>query len=418
MSIATVNGELAASVVVTDVRRGRWTASVSVPGGVVPPDGVARIQVAGSTERVGRFVEGAAEVALDTLVASVRGGTGDVAALATPRHYRFTTVRAVLADLVADAGETLSANIDPALLATTLQSHTVSAAPVSTCLTALLARVSSSAVWRFEAGGALWCGVDSFLAYTGQADLILRSPLEMAIRVWSIEDLPLPGQSFEERHIGTVEHRVDDDGIISTVYFEQLEAGDDIKGALQRFIRASTPLDFALVYSGEVKAQAEDGTFDVQMADPRLSSHSRVRAAWAYPGVVAKVAAGTRCDIVFENGDPGRPVLTGFDATGLVELRLGAETAVGQEVVDALLKGTAYRAREKTLHSALATKLTELSVQLAAAATALGPTPGAPGAAGLTGASVAAAGAASELTSFEADAVAAGDWLSAKLRMK
>lgn len=419
MSYATVNDVPASAVALTEVRNGRWTASVSVPDGAVSADGVARVRIAELAEWVGRFEPGASEVVLDTLVASVRGGQGDVARAAQPRHYRFTTVGQVLADLAADAGEALAPDIDAGLMATPLQMHSVLAVSVSVNIKMLLSRVSAEAVWRFTQSGLLWVGVDAFRQTEADVEVILRSPLEMSVRMWGDDrEPPHVGESFSDRRIGTAEHRVSDGGYWTTVFFEQLAAGDDIKGALQRFIKATAPFDFAVAYAAEVKAQAADGTFDVQLADARLSEHSRVRARWAYPGVVARVATGTRCTLEFEDGDAGKPIITGFDATGLIELRLGAESAVGQEVVDALLKGTAYRAREKTLFTSLATKLSAAAVQLAASATALGPTPGAPGAAGLTAASASLTEAAGELTSFEADAVAAGDWLSAKLRLK
>lgn len=419
MSTATLNGELVGALAITVVRQGRWTASVSVPSGELPADGVMRLRVADTVEWVGRAVPGAAEVQLDTLVASVRGGLGDVAIPATPRHYRLTTVGTVLADLAADAGESLSPRIDPALLAQPLEMHTTLRRAVSVGLTSLLSRLQGDAVWRFEPSGELWVGVDAFPEHQGQGlEVIMRSPMEMAMRVQDVETLPQPGEAVDGRHIGTVEHRVDESGIISCIYFEELSASDDIKGALQRFIRATAPFDFAITYAAEVRSQSADGTFDVRLVDSKLSDHSRVKARWAYAGVVATVQPGTPCLLAFENGDPGRPVILGFDFAGLLELRVGSTTGRGDDVTNAALLGTPYRAKQKQLNADLAANLTEASVALAASATALGPTPGSPGAAGLTTAANALASAASKLVQFEVDGTAAGDWLSVFLRLK
>lgn len=417
MSTVTVNGQLAAGVVITEVRRGRWTASVSVPDFEPPADGVLRLKVADEREWVGRAQPGASEVAFDTYVATVRGGLGDVALPATPRHYRFATVGAVLADLAADAGESLDPGIAPTLLGTSLMSHTVTSNAVSVNLTALLARVSSKAVWRITPEGLLWAGEDTFDEYAGTPEIILRSPLEMAMRVWAVPDLPRPGQLFDGRKLGVVEHRVDETGISSTVYFEQLDSADDIKGALQRFIKATQPIDFAATYDAEVRSQAADGSFDVRLTDEKLSEHSHVRARMM-SGVVATVKPGTPCTLAFLNGDPSSPVIIGIDPTGLIKLRLGGSDATGSDAISAALKGTEYRAREKQLHTDLVTKLTELSVALGTAATAITPTPGGPAAAGLTAAAKAAADAAGLITAYETEATSAGDWLSTFIQLK
>lgn len=73
-------------------------------------------------------------------------------------------------------------------------------------------------------------------------------------------------------------------------------------------------LDFLALYPARVVVQNLNGTLDVQPDDARLPSMQSVPIRYGVPGVTAKVAAGGRVLIGFENGDPSRPVATLWDS--------------------------------------------------------------------------------------------------------
>lgn len=145
---------------------------------------------------------------------------------------------------------------------------------------------------------------------------------------------------------------------------------DLVREPLERFVRS---VMLASEYSGsfacQVQAQNSDGTVDVVPDDSRLGTHSKVPVKWGTPGSVATFTSGARAILRFQNGDPRRPFVSSFDVTNLIELRLGATSARGDEVTEKSVLGTQYRSAEDLVFS----KLSSAAGANAGAASALQP---------------------------------------------
>src|SRR5882724_10686181 len=90
---------------------------------------------------------------LDTVWARVSAGAGGATKTARALHYRNTTRRGVVQDLLRAGGEALASTSDAAILGANLVSYTQLAQPVGQSLSALLdGRKVSTVVYAFDGG--------------------------------------------------------------------------------------------------------------------------------------------------------------------------------------------------------------------------------------------------------------------------
>ena len=170
-------------------------------------------------------LEGTADLSgnfADTGYVRVVGGAGGLGTLTKPKFYSNATLRIVLGDLVAAAGEKLSSTADQATLARALTSWTTTQRPTGSVI-GLLLQQAAGASWRILPDGSLWVGPETWpdsgidattyqildeLPSDGTAELGMESPVLLA------------GQSLAGRHVSQVEHRLQGDGVRSTAWFE------------------------------------------------------------------------------------------------------------------------------------------------------------------------------------------------------
>lgn len=129
-----------------------------------------------------------------------------------------------------------------------------------------------------------------------------------------------------------------------------MAALDRVKAAFSALVGAANPrAEYHGIFAGKVVSQGGD-TVDVQLDDERMPGMSSLPVTVGLPGSQVSFAAGCRMFIFFENGDPAKPRAIGWDAaTGGTVLNL---TLGGRSAVDALIKGTSYRAAEDILFAA------------------------------------------------------------------
>jgi len=105
---------------------------------------------------------------------------------------------------------------------------------------------------------------------------------------------------------------------------------ETVKAALAGFIQqVMGRVDFFALYPCVVVSQNSDGSLELKPDAPRFGAGlSRVPIRLGLPGVTVKVKPQARVMLAFEGGDPQRPVATLWEAAGLDELTVTAQTKV------------------------------------------------------------------------------------------
>lgn len=93
---------------------------------------------------------------------------------------------------------------------------------------------------------------------------------------------------------------------------------DGAKKALQALVRAMTQkYDYHAVRAAKVVSQNDDYTLELKPEDEAWPGMSHVPIRTGLPGCRFKVTAGARVLFTFEDGNPTRPVVTGWDEAGV-----------------------------------------------------------------------------------------------------
>jgi hypothetical protein len=315
MALIEVNGKDGLRMRAECPRIGAWHADLRVdsPDAVTSP---VTIDIAdGTLTLVGSVVRG--DVFVDAAEVRVVAGAGRLQELAKPRHYVAPTVRSILAHILGDKGEALSATVSAALLNRHLDHWTTAALPGGALLARLCATLGADIVWRFLPDGTVWLGTetwpDSGLRENDDYQVLEEKP-EAGYALLGIEsDRLLPGTTLDDRRISRAVHEVGD--VVRTrVWFEDEDATTDRTieawhGALggsvvDTFYRGS--------YVGEL-IQQEDDTVDVRFKDPRLPSMAKVPIYSAVPGLRTDGATGGRVSISWGGADPSQPRAESFN---------------------------------------------------------------------------------------------------------
>lgn len=221
-ALVTIDGQECTALVLTQPRNGRWTCSFAMQAETQPGE-VSKVRFGPSDaqlELLGHIVTPYA-AQFGIFVGRMNGGRGDVSKPAKPKNYRNTTIRGVLADLMSDAGEQLASDSDGSLLGGQLAMWSTLNRPVGSQIVRVLA-TQPGAVWRFLSSGDLWVGFDQFKAFGGDAQKMIRNPIEDSLEVNYADDSALvqPGQTFDGQRVGAIEHRVNENGMSGKLFFE------------------------------------------------------------------------------------------------------------------------------------------------------------------------------------------------------
>lgn len=212
MALASVNGIDVVSATIVMPLVGAWTADVVVdtPAGIA---GACTLALDGGLTLVGFAAR--AGVFLDTSYVRITGGAaGGLAKPARVQHYRGTTVRGIVGELMRASGETLSATADPVVLALQLTAWTQQRQTVRQALSSLIEdrRLGAGVSWRVLPDGTIWIGTETWpdAGLTAPADYqeLVELPSEGWVDLGSEVPRIAPGVSLEGRKIGYVEHRV------------------------------------------------------------------------------------------------------------------------------------------------------------------------------------------------------------------
>src|SRR6185369_6195049 len=97
----------------------------------------------------------------DTGYVRVVAGKDGLGKTAKPKHYDDPSIRIVLADLVATAGEAVAGSADTSMLSRHLTAWTTTSRPVGNVIDLLLRQAQGSS-WRMLADGTVWVGSETW----------------------------------------------------------------------------------------------------------------------------------------------------------------------------------------------------------------------------------------------------------------
>lgn len=346
----TANGQPLIFCEIRMPRIGPWTADLvaDVAGeGALDAfgeddDGRVRVEL----EHAGAVFRGTATrsgVQGERFAARLVGGRGGLSRELPSRNYEASAgvkVRTVLDDILRETGEMLSSSADAAVLDARVPRWTRAAGPATAALGKLAAAARAS--WRVLRDGTVWLGRDAYPeaspAFVLLGDDDYASGAQVLGSAGEDDAGPLtldPGVTFRGRRAERVVHRLQNSTLRTEVY--ETTAAGALQGALAPQARE---LAYSRRYSARVSEQHEDGTVQVVPEDATIAGAGldKVRIRLGVPGSVL-VPKGTRCLLEFEAGDPSRPLVTGFGAGAVAELRLGAGSealALASRVEDAL----------------------------------------------------------------------------------
>jgi len=360
---ATVNGIAIQDMTLRGALVGTWEATITAD--TTDPAlvrGAATIELDG-VRYVGTATANADEGGKTT--ARVVAGANGLGTTLQPRSYTGTTIRVLVADILRDCGETLSADADAATMSRTIEGWVRLRQTGRDALKRLVEFVGGIA-WRTMRDGSVWIGPETWPTVEPDFTLIAEMPTENAVEV-AIEALAVsPGDTFRSVRISEVEYRLNGGSLrlIAKTGAAKNEAG----AALSNLIKRETQTDYFALYPARVVAQNVDGTLEVRLDSPAMPGMSRLPIRHGLPGVTAiEVQTGARVLVGFEGAQPSKPFACLWEGAGnMTRIRLTGVLEVG---------GTEAVA----LESAIASWCSSANTAIAAALTAAGspaPPPG------------------------------------------
>src|SRR6185437_3367863 len=162
MALLTANGQDVLEAKSSRRRTGAWSWDLLVDDPDALTGKVTIVVNDGALTFVGTASPSRSGVFSDTGHVRVIAGNGGLSTVATARSYNSPSVAGVLADLLSDAGETLSPTADAGVLAQDLDAWTTGARPVADLISLLLASGSPGSIWRSLPDGTIWVGNETW----------------------------------------------------------------------------------------------------------------------------------------------------------------------------------------------------------------------------------------------------------------
>lgn len=221
MALVEVSGHGVCEMHLCCPRLGAWQGKFVVDS-IDEISGPVTISIWDGRQVLQGFVWRGAEY-VETSFLSIVGGAGGLGRAARARHYRTTSAKIVLGDLLTGASEKLSPTADTATLAKQLPAWTTFALPVGRILTRVLDSITPSLVWRVLPDGTVWVGPETWpdSGLTPDDYQILDEDPRQNSAVLGVEaPLLLPGTTLAGRRVSYVEHVIDGAGVRTVVWFE------------------------------------------------------------------------------------------------------------------------------------------------------------------------------------------------------
>lgn len=155
------------------------------------------------------------------LMARVRlvGGNGGLATIAKPKYYRNTVVKNVLADLLRDAGESVSGAMTSTALNVPLSYWVTMGMPTGSILQAMADVMGWT--WRVWFNGTIWMGTETWPACPADVRIIDKDPANASALIGTDAQGVWPGTSIDGRRIDLVVHEIGGAAPRSRVWFAE-----------------------------------------------------------------------------------------------------------------------------------------------------------------------------------------------------
>lgn len=340
-------------------RRGNWCMWVSDLSGTDAPTGTVSGSWLGTSFSGTVLRSGSADGKVSAVVVGGKGG--GLKTLPSKMYDYSLPARLILSDALKDAGETLSTGGDQAAqqqaLTTQIPRYVRAAGTLSEQLDQLVSALPAGTCWRVLLDGTVWVGVDAWQAAPAFDHTLSDTwaPASGMVPLLPEAVGVLPGQRYTgpggnsgismDAYVGDVAYRVEPDNATASIYrVDSRATGSDsqVSQMLRSVIREELrPTDFYRVFPGKVIQQRSDGSLDVMPDDDRLPPLTSVAVRVPIPGAKLTVPAGSRCDVVFENGNPAMPVAGTFgpgSGTRPITFK-GAQVDVGTLLVTSVAMG-------------------------------------------------------------------------------
>jgi len=323
MPSSTVNGKPVLTAEITKPRVGAWHADIAADAesltGAVPLsfEGVAM---------KGTVIPGRSGLHGGRLGARIVGGAGGVSKEIVVKNYAAsagTKISVVVADILRETGETLSATSDQAVLGTTLSKWERIAGPASHALVNVLDK--AGAVWRVLNDGSIWVGMPTYPEATLEHVLIDEDWVGGIITIAAETAALEPGTTFRGQKIEEVIHR-----LAPGAFRTEAHLGS-VTSSLNRFLSGiRRQIDYSRGYPGRVSKQNADGTLQVVLDDEKVKGAGLDRVPYyvGLPGSKVKVSQGQRVLLAFEAGDPARPYIAGWQGGAALEVTIAGPTGL------------------------------------------------------------------------------------------
>lgn len=332
MANVLVNDVAAVRLELHRPRVGPWFAIADLDG-VDVPSGAATITIGdGALVLSGTIQPQRSGAFVDRVRVRIVGGAGGLAKTLSPKFYGPGKSGGVAAslpigELVAAAGEKLSTTADAATLARQLTQWPRLGVAAHQALSTIVDVLG--ATWRTLDDGSIWIGSDTWPASTIDYALIDECFDDRHVEIATDDPTLRPGVSLDGRNLSYVIYSFEPDRTRVEAWID-LSDGDRFRSGIAGFVRTlvGRQIDPLAKYGATVVAQHDDLTLDLKPDSLKIPGLVGVPIRSTFPGVAAKVAAGSRCDFSFENGDYTRPMVIAFDGGGLKELVITADTVV------------------------------------------------------------------------------------------
>lgn len=272
------------------------------------------------------------------------GGADGLSKALRANAYRRLQFHHCLEDLARETGETLSPTCDAAVMATFLERWTRPRGTGSEGLAALLELVPGTA-WRTLDDGSIWVGSEPWPAFTGKFQVLEDDPAAGRLVLASEAAELRPGMLLDGRRVTRVEHAFEATSVRTEVEYtvDAERAGTtrllDAFSTLVRRIMQGAKLHVRFLAA--IVSQAADGTVAVKFDRGEVAGTDGIPIRLGLPGFKVKVPAGARAAVAFEEGDPTRPAVVGFDAgSSVTEVAFDGGTKGVARVDDSIDAGT------------------------------------------------------------------------------
>lgn len=296
---------------------GNWTCHLILTDADPPPAGRVTVQFHG-LELQGHVLRAGQAEDLNTV--AIAGGAGGLwQPIAAKMYDNQHSVRLVVQEILAEAGEQLSSTSSSSVLDQILAQYPRLRDEPQHQLDVL--SDIAGATWRVLPDGSVFFGIDGWAQPQDYSDadtatetlkytLLDTDPSFTNLqRIAPVAIAVFPGMSFLLGQVGACRYQDDGQEFIGRIYYmdgtgqpeDPVSAG--LRGLVQEELR-STRLH--PVFTGRVVLQRNDGRLDIDMDDVRLPPLTNIPYRVPFPGCSMSLPANSRVQVDFEGGDPRR----------------------------------------------------------------------------------------------------------------